>query len=340
MKAVRLHKTGGPEVLQIDEVPMPEAGPGQVLVKAHSIGAGIPDQLVRTGRYPWMPPLPTIPGIEMSGTVAALGAGVTGLREGDPILVSAIQNRSCYAEFLTADADWVFPCAEGIDPADAGCLQNYRVAWCILHVAARVRAGDTVAIVGAAGGVGSALLQLANAADLTTIALVRNPVKSTFVAAQGADHVIDTRGEDLTEQIMAITDGLGVDLFIDPVAGPGFKDHLELLAPVGMLVLYGMIEELPTNGVFRAQCERWGRSPAVRMFSIHAYDQRPDLSGQHLSHLMEMIKEGRIKPAIFAELPLDMAAEAHRLIDEGAVMGKILLQPARTEPRYATPSDT
>ena len=76
------------------------------------------------------------------------------------------------------------------------------------------------------------------------------------------------------------------------------------------------------------------------MFSIHAYDERPDVSGQHLAHLMEMIKEGRIKPAIFAELPLDMAAEAHRLIDEGAVMGKILLQPARTEPRYAAPSDT
>ena len=131
----------------------------------------------------------------------------------------------------------------------------------------------------------------------------------------------------------------GVDLFIDPVAGPGFKDHLDLLAPVGMLVLYGMIEELPTNGVFRTQCERWGRSPAVRMFSIHAYDDRPDVSGQHLAHLMEMIKDGRIKPAIFAELPLDMAAEAHSLIDEGTVMGKILLQPARTEPRYALSSD-
>jgi len=241
---------------------------------------------------------------------------------------------------LAADADWVFPCVDGIDLADASCLQNYRVAWCILHVAARVRAGETAAIVGAAGGVGSALLQLANAADLTTIALVRNPVKSGFVAAQGADYVIDTGSEGLQEQIKSITDGRGVDFFIDPVAGPGFKYHLDLLAPVGTLVLYGMIEELPTNGVFRAQCERWGRSPAVRMFSIHAYDERPDVSGQHLTHLMEMMKEGQIKPAIFAELPLEMAVEAHRLIDDGAVMGKILLQPGRTEPRYAAPSDT
>ena len=101
-----------------------------------------------------------------------------------------------------------------------------------------------------------------------------------------------------------------------------------------MLVLYGMIEDLPTNGVFEAQCERWGRSPAVRMFSIHAYDEQPDVSGEHLAHLMEMIKERKIKPAIFAELPLGMAAEAHQHIDNGEVMGKIILQPARTKPSY------
>ena len=334
MKAVRLHKTGGPEVLQIDEVPIPEPGPEQVLVQAHSIGTGIPDQLVRTGRYPWMPPLPTIPGIEMSGTITALGAGVKGLQEGDPVFVSAIQNRSCYAEFLAADAKWVFPCADGIELSEVSCLQNYRVAWCILHVAARVRAGDTVAIVGASGGVGSALLQLANSAELTTIALARTQAKCTFLTAQGADHVINTSAEDLQEQIMELTNGRGVDLFIDPVAGPNFKDHLDLLAPVGMLVLYGMIEDLPTNGVFEAQCERWGRSPAVRMFSIHAYDEQPDVSGEHLTHLMEMIKERKIKPAIFAELPLGMAAEAHQHIDNGEVMGKIILQPARTKASY------
>ena len=337
MKAVRLHETGGPEVLQLDEVPTPEPGPGQVLVEAHSIGTGIPDQLVRTGRYPWMPDMPTIPGLEMSGTVAALGAGVTGLREGDPVFASAIQNRSCYAEQLAIDADWVFPCPEGIDLAAVSCLQNYRVAWCILHVAARLRAGDTVAIVGAAGGVGSALLQLAKAADATTIGLARSPAKAAFVAAQGADHVIETGSEELTDRIMEITDGRGVDLYVDPVAGPGFKDLLDLLAPVGMLLLYGMIEDLPTNGVFKAQCERWGRSPAVRMFSVHAYDHQPEVSGEHFAQLMAMIQDGQIKPSIFAELPLGMAAEAHKLIDDGVVTGKIILQPARTEPWYAEP---
>ena len=336
MKAVRLHETGGPAVLQLDHVPTPEAGPGQVLVKAHSIGVGIADQLVRTGLYPWQPPLPTIPGIEMSGTIAALGAGVTGYREGDPVVVSAVPERSCYAEYLAADTNWAFPCTNGIDLAAAGCLMNYRVAHGILHAAARVRPGETIAIVGAAGGVGSALLQLANAAQLTTIALVRSPEKAAFAATQGADHVIDTRANDLAEQIMAITDGRGVDLFVDPVGGAGFVGHLDLLAPLGMLVLYGLIESWPPEAVFRAQCERMGRCPAIRMFSIHAYDDQPEVTGRDLAHLMDMIKDGTIKPAIFAEFPLGMAAEAHALLDGGAAMGKILLQPHRTEPRYAS----
>ena len=272
----------------------------------------------------------------MSGTVAALGAGVTNLREGDPVVVSSVPERNCYAEFLAADANWVFRCADRIDLADAGCLMNYRVAYRILHAAARVRAGDIVAIVGAAGGVGSALVQLANAAELTTIALVRSPEKATFATADGADHSIDTRSDDLTERIMAITDGRGVDLFVDPVGGAGFVDHLGLLAPVGMLVLYGIIDGWPPEAVFRAQCERMGRSPAVRMFSIHAYDDQPDVTGQDMALLMEMINGGRIKPAVFAEFPLGMAAEAHALLDDGASMGKVLLQPERTEPRYAT----
>ncbi|MEK9662225.1 MAG: zinc-dependent alcohol dehydrogenase family protein [Alphaproteobacteria bacterium] len=330
MKAVRLHRTGGPDVLQLDEVPTP--APGEVLVRAHSIGVGIADQLVRDGRYPWMPPLPTIPGIEMSGTVAATGAGVTRYREGDPVIVSAVPERSCYAEYVAIDADWAFPVRDGIDLADAGCLMNYRVAWRILHTAARVRAGETVAIVGAAGGVGSALLQLAKAAGLTVVALVRSPEKVAFAATEGADHVIDTRREDLAERIAAITDGRGVDLFVDPVGGTGFAGHLDLLAPVGMLVLYGLIEGWPPDTTFGDMCRRMARSPAVRLFSIHAYDDRPDATGEDLDRLMGMIGDGAIKPAIGAAYPLAMAADAHRLLDGGTATGKILLQPGRTVP--------
>jgi NADPH2:quinone reductase len=334
MKAIRLHKTGGPEVLQVDEVDTPKPGLGEVLIRAHSIGVGLPDQLIRTGRYPWMPALPTIPGIEMSGTVAAIGTNVTKLKEGESVVVSAVPERGCYAEYMVADANWVFPCSEAINLSDAACLINYRVAWNILHTAARVRAGDTVVIVGAAGGVGNALLQLAKVAELVTVALTRSPLKVKYLIEQGADYVIDTSSNDLSKQIRTVTDGRGVDFFIDPVGGVSFVNHLDLLAPMGMLIMYGLMEGFPPDGIFRAQCKNWARSPAVRLFSIHSYDDQPEVTETNVALLLKMIEDIRIKPMIYAEFPLNMASEAHRLLDEGDVIGKIILQPGRTKPLY------
>lgn len=334
MKAIRLHEIGGPEVFRVDEIPAPEPGPGQILVKAHSIGIGLADQLVRDGRYPWMPELPTIPGIEMSGTVSAVGAGVTRHREGDAVVVSAVPERGCYAEYLAINAEWAFPCPTGFDLAAAGCLMNYRVAYRILHSGARVSAGETIAIVGAAGGLGSALLDLANAADLETIALVRSPEKASFAGGRGARHVVDTKATDLTDSIMEITGGRGVDHFIDPVGGGGFVGHLDLLAIHGTLVLYGMIDGLPTDDVFAAQTRRWARCPAVRVFSIHSFDHEPEAAGQDMERLMGMVGDGTISPAIYAEMPLEDAAEAHRHLDEGRITGKLLLQPHRKEAHF------
>ncbi len=329
MRAIRIHETGGPEVLSVDDIPDSTPGPGQVLVKAHSIGIGLADQLVRDGRYPWMPELPAIPGIEMSGTVSAVGTGVTQHREGDGVVVSAVPARGCYAEYLAIDADWAFSCPAGFDLAAAGCLMNYRVAYRILHSGARVRAGETIAIVGAAGGLGSALLDLANAAELETIALARNPEKAAFARARSARHVIDTSADDLNETIMDISGGRGVDHFIDPVGGGGFVGHLDLLAIHGTLVLYGMIDGLPQDDVFAAQTQRWARCPAVRVFSIHSFDHEPEAAGRDMDTLMGMIGDGTIAPAIYAEMPLEDAVEAHRHLDDGRIMGKLLLQPGR-----------
>lgn len=334
MKAIRLHETGGPEVLHLDEVDLPKPGLGEVLIKAHSIGVGLPDQLIRTGRYPWMPELPTIPGIEMSGTVAAIGTNVTKFKEGESVVVSAVPKRGCYAEYMVADINWVFPFSKTINSSYAACLINYRVAWNILHTAARVRAGDTVVIVGAAGGVGNALLQLAKVSELVVIALTRSPRKVKYLMDQGADHVIDTSSNELSKQIRMITNGRGVDFFIDPVGGISFVNHLDLLAPMGMLIMYGLMEGFPPDGVFRAQCKNWARSPAVRMFSIHSYDDQPEETENNVELLLKMIEDTRIKPTIFAEFPLNMASQAHRLLDTGDVIGKIILQPGRKKPLY------
>ncbi|HCP01413.1 MAG: alcohol dehydrogenase [Alphaproteobacteria bacterium] len=335
MRAIRLHQTGGPEVLQLDEVKRPEPEPGQVLVTAHSIGIGLADQLVRDGRYPWMPELPTTPGIEMSGTITELGEGVTRHQIGDPVVVSAVPERGCYAEYLSIDADWAFPCPSGFDLAAAGCLMNYRVAYRILHSGARVRPDDSIVIVGAAGGLGSALLDLANAAGLETIALARNPDKAKFVRKRGARHVVDTSDGKLRDAIMEITGGRGVDHFIYPVGGHNFIGHLDLLAIHGTLLLCGMIDGLPQDDVFVGQTQRWARCPAVRVFSIHSFDHNPLAAGQDLELLIGMITAGTIAPAIYAEMPLEDAIEAHEHLDASRIMGKLLLQPHRVTAQFA-----
>ncbi len=327
MRAIQIHAFGGPEVLQLHDVPKPGPGPGQVLVRAHAIGVGTADQLVRTGRYPWQQEVPTIPGLEMAGEIAAVGAGVDHLKEGDRVVVSAVLRRSCYAEYVVEEAQWVFPIPDGVDFDTAACLFNYRTAHHAVVSACRLRADDTIAIVGAAGGVGGAMVEIANEIGATTIAIVRGPEKAGHARGLGADHVIDTRAEDQRTRIMEITGDAGVDFFLDPVGGPAFPGLMELLAPLGTLVLYGIIDGWPPDDVYRTQRERMGHSPAVRGFSMHILDRRPDIAESDTAHLLGLMAQGSVKPPIFARFPLEQAPDAHAMLEDGKVMGKVLLKP-------------
>ena len=163
MKAIVMERPGRPEVLRYVDVPMPEPAPGQVLVRAQAIGVGMPEVLVRRGQYGWMPPLPAIPGIEMSGVVEKLGAGVTTLTVGQAVFVSARELKvrgGCYAEYIAAEAEALYPLPEGIDLEAAAALSNYQVAWHLLHSAPNGMRYESFMATAAAGGVGSALVQL------------------------------------------------------------------------------------------------------------------------------------------------------------------------------------
>ncbi|MCJ7492755.1 MAG: alcohol dehydrogenase catalytic domain-containing protein, partial [Deltaproteobacteria bacterium] len=163
MKAILFDRPGPPEVLRYTDTPKPVPGPGQVLVRAHSIGVSMPEILVRRGEYAWMPPLPAIPGIEMSGVVEALGEGVTSLRVGQPVFVSARElpvRGGCYAEYLAANADALYLLPQGTDLEAAASLSNYQVAWHLLHSAPCGMRYQSVLATGAAGGIGSAIVQL------------------------------------------------------------------------------------------------------------------------------------------------------------------------------------
>ncbi|MBN8966182.1 MAG: zinc-binding dehydrogenase [Rhizobiales bacterium] len=291
MKAIQIARTGGPDVLQPVEMPMPSPGPGEVLVKAQAIGVNYFDTLIRTGRYRWMPKLPFVPGNEMSGRVEALGSGVRHLAIGQRVFVAGyeIGNRGgLYAEYAAVPeaAAWPLPDAVGADEATA--LTNYQLAWILLHHAAR------------------------------GIELVR---------ARGATHALDHRTESITERVLALTDGRGADIVFDHIAGRSLIESVRMVAPLGMVVSYAALGGLPDTDLFAAMRSNIEKSPAVRCFTMHTYDHMEEPRREAMTRAVALLADGAARPVIAACLPLAEAHRAHSLIEQRTAMGKIILKP-------------
>jgi NADPH2:quinone reductase len=330
MKAILLRRTGDPSVLEYAEVPTPVAGPGEVLIKAHTIGVSMPEVLVRRGAYAWMPPLPAIPGIEMSGTIAALGPGVTDRTVGDAVFVSARDlpvRAGCYAESIAVPAHAAHKLPPGVDLEAAACLSNYQVAYHLLHTAARGVEAETVLVHTAAGGVGSAAVQLALIAGRRVIGVAGSEGKRQAVLALGAEHAIDYRREDVAARVREATGGRGADLILDPVGGKGFARNFAMLAPLGMVISYGRLAGPPDSDFVQAMRQNHAASPAVRFFTIHSFDDRPDIRAAATNALLDHLATGRIRPLIYARLKLAEAARAHQMLEAGEVVGKLVMKP-------------
>src|SRR3954454_3972462 len=200
MKAIQISRTGGPEVLDYVEVPTPAAGPGEVLVKADAIGVNYFDTMIRTGRYRWMPKLPFVLGNEMSGHVVALGPGVTTLKIGQKVFVAGyeIGNRGgLYAEYAVVPEKAAWPLPAGIGADEAKTLTNYQLAIILMHHATRGVRAKTVLVYGAAGGVGTALIDVARQAGASVIGTAGSGDKGAFVRSRGAAHAIDYSSENV-----------------------------------------------------------------------------------------------------------------------------------------------
>lgn len=330
MKAIWLERPGPPEVLRYVDVPTPEPGPGQVLVKAHAIGVGMPEVLVRRGEYGWMPPLPAIPGIEMSGVVEKLGQGVTSLKVGQPVFVSAREfnvRGGCYAEYIAAEAEALYALPEGIDLDAAAAVSNYQVAWHLLHSAPNGMRYESLLATGAAGGVGSALVQLGKVACKKVIGVVDTDERVEFALSLGADGAINCRTENITERVSALTAGQGVDLILDSFGGEKFADQFERLAPFGLLVSYGFLDGPPGGDVMGAIRKRISDCLALRIFSMHAFDKDRSKRRGTTEELFRLLAAGKIKPPIWARLPLAEAGKAQAFIESGKVLGKVILKP-------------
>ncbi len=329
MKLIQFREPGPPSVLTCLDVPIPEPKPGEVLIRAHAIGVGIPDTLIRAGTYSWMPPLPATPGTELSGTIEKIGPGVTARQVGQRVYTSARERPhrgGHYAQYLATPAEATFILPDNVDFDAAATLANYQVAFHIFNDAVRPRAGQSVLIYAAAGGMGNALIDLAKAAGLFIIGVVGSRAKADFARELGADHVIDRKAENTAARANEITAGRGVEIIIDPVGGPSIPGNLALLAPCGVLVVYGGLggkTQLDLQTTLRSS----KNSPAIRQFSIHTWDHLVEERRAGMRALIDMLAAGKLHPRIHARLPLSEAARAHEMLESGAVLGKLLLVP-------------
>jgi len=330
MKAIQISRPGGAEVLELVDLPMPEPKPGEVLVRARAIGVNYFDLLIRTGKYRWMPKLPFVPGNEMSGQIAAVGAGVSKLHDGQKVFLAGydIGNRGgLYAEYAVAPAEAVWPLPETVDFDDAAALTNYQLAWLLMHRAARGVEAKTVVVLGAAGGVGTALIDVARIAGAEAIGVAGGAAKCAFVKQRGAIAAIDHGTENLAERVREITGGRGADIVFDHIAGKGLPERLKALAPLGMLVSYAVLGGMPEGDLFAALRANLEASPAVRCFTMHTLDHWPEPRREAMEQAIEMLASGKAQPAIAARLPLAEAAKAHALIEGRKAMGKVVLKP-------------
>ncbi len=330
MKAVLMRAAGGPDVLESVEVEKPAAGPGRLLIRAMAVGVGMVDALIRTGAYKWMPPLPTSPGSDLAGIVEAAGPGVSGWSPGDRVLLTARDlpvRGGCYTEYIAVPADVVYRLPANVDFAQAAALSNYQVANALLTDAARGTRVKSVFISGIAGGVGSAIADLAKSMGFDVIGTASGHEKIAFARSIGADHVINYRTENVRDEVLRFSSGRGVDLVLDHVGGPKFCDNLELLARWGLLVSFNAFGAPPESDLLSAMRTEVGWGKAVRCFSFHTYDSDPSRRRELMSGVIGRLAAGTIDPRIAVRLPLSAAADAHRMIEAGGGLGKIILVP-------------
>lgn len=330
MKIVLFSAPGPASVLNYVDVPTPEPKSGEVLVKASAIGVGMPDVMIRRGVYNWMPTLPTAPGTEMSGTVEAVGAGVTHFKPGQRVVVSARdrpQRGGCYAEYNATPEDLVYALPDGADMDQAAALANYQVAYHLLYDCIAFKPGQTILVQGAAGGTGSALLDLATHAKLNVIGTCSGGAKTDFVKSFGVTQVIDRRHDDMIGAVKEATGGKGVDFIMDFAGGADFTKNFAMLAPYGTVVSYGQLAGKPPDDVYAALRAQAGKCLALRVFSIYVYDHWREPMQAGMRWLIERLGRGEIRPRIHDRLPLAEARRAHELFESGQVMGKLILRP-------------
>lgn len=335
MKAVLLTRHGGPEVLRITDVALPQPRPNEVRVRIAFIGVNFAEVLSRRGVYGWAPQLPYILGMEASGVVDAIGDDVRTFSMGDAVVVGT--QYGTYAEFICLPEDRVFPMPAGFSLREGAAFPvNYLTAWIGLMEMARLRPSDTLLVTSAAGGVGTAAVQIgANLGARVIGAAGRG--KQDAVRALGAAVALDYDDADWSQQLAAATDGRGVDVVLEMAGGPVYRTAVRNLAPMGRIVMAGASAAFPRsrNPLARIAALRnlpWPsifdmvrRSYGVMNFHV-GWLLEAGVIGPHWRALVQFAEEHGIKPMISQEFAFDDIAEAHRALEQKRNIGKVIIR--------------
>lgn len=325
MKAVRFHKTGGPEVLVYEELPDPTPGDHEVVIRVEAAGVNFADVMRRRGDdYPDPSPTPFTLGAEVAGTVAAVGKSVTWLTVGMPVL--AAPGAGGYAQYICVPAAIVIPLPPGLDAIRASALMAHGLtAALVLRKAARLVPGETVLVEAAAGGLGSLAVQLAKHYGAgKVIAAASTPEKRAVAERLGADLSVDYTAPGWAEQVRAATDGKGVDVILETAGGDNVAEALKALAPFGRLIFIGQ-----SSGK-TSLIDPWTLTVpnhTITSFYVGAYLAFPDLIQATLTELIGLVLTDKLLLQTETVLPLSQAVEAHRLLEGRHTIGKVVLKP-------------
>jgi len=323
MTAIAIETPGGPEVLKPATLPVPKPGPGEILIKVEAAGVNRPDVLQRRGMYDPPPGASPLPGLEVAGTVAAIGPDVEGWSVGD--LVCALVAGGGYAGYCVAPAPQCLPIPKGLSAAEAaGLPETLFTVWTNVFERGRLRAGESFLVHGGSSGIGTTAIQLAKARGATVFATAGSAEKCRACEELGADVAIDYRTEDFAAVIREKTGGRGVDVVLDMVGGDYVARNIDSLAVEGRHVsiafLKGAKVEIDLQKVMARRLTLTGSTLRPRSVA-----EKGAIAAALKAEVWPLIEAGRIKPVIHATFPLAQAAGAHALMESSAHVGKIVL---------------
>ncbi|MEP6942391.1 MAG: NAD(P)H-quinone oxidoreductase [Betaproteobacteria bacterium] len=324
MRSIAAREAGPPDVLAIAETAVPAPKPGEVLIEVAVAGVNRPDCIQRAGLYPPPPDASPILGLEVAGKIVALGDGVDAWRIGD--LVCALTPGGGYAQYCTAPAAWCLPFPKGLSALEAASLpENYFTVWNNVFDRVHLKSGESILIHGGSSGIGLTAIQLAKAFGATTFTTVGSADKAAFCRDIGADHVINYREQDFVAEIATITGKRGVDVILDMVGGDYIEKNLRCLALEGRMAIIAFLQGSKVTTEWRnVMMKRLTITGSTLRASPAA--RKAEIAKSLREKVWPLFESGALKPVVHRVFALAEAAEAHRLMESSAHIGKIMLE--------------